>query len=79
MDHDKIVKGLECCAEPGGNCNACPYNHSGVKEYYEAECESKLPADALALIKEQDKIIEKYSKADEFLAAHGWRWEKIGI
>ena len=31
--------------------------------------------DALALLKEQEEIIEQYKKADGFLAIHGWKWE----
>ena len=31
--------------------------------------------DALALLKEQDAIIDQYRRADGFLAAHGWKWE----
>ena len=30
---------------------------------------------ALALMKEQEAIIEQYRRADGFLAVHGWKWE----
>lgn len=30
---------------------------------------------AIALLKEQEAIIEQYRRADGFLAAHGWKWE----
>ena len=30
---------------------------------------------ALALIKEQERIIKQYQKADGFLFVHGWKWE----
>ena len=29
----------------------------------------------IALIKEQETIIEQYHKADTFLESHGWKWE----
>ena len=29
----------------------------------------------LEIVKEQQKVIEKYHKADSFLEAHGWKWE----
>ena len=35
----------------------------------------QLLCDALALLKEQEAIIEQYHRADGFLAAHGWSWE----
>lgn len=34
-----------------------------------------LVRDVLALLKEQEAIIEQYRRADGFLAAHGWKWE----
>ena len=30
--------------------------------------------DALELLKEQQRVIEQYHKADGFLDAHGWKW-----
>ena len=32
-------------------------------------------ADALAMLKEQQKIIDNYHKADSFLDVHGWKWK----
>ena len=29
----------------------------------------------LVLLKEQERIIKQYQKADGFLFAHGWKWE----
>ena len=34
-------------------------------------------ADVIELIEQKNKIIEKYQKADTFLAAHGWKWENV--
>ena len=31
--------------------------------------------DAIALLKEQEAVIEQYHKADGFLYVHGWKWE----
>lgn len=30
---------------------------------------------AIALLREQAEIIDRYRKADAFLYAHGWRWD----
>ena len=72
-DMEKVMNGLECCAQMGGEaCRQCPYK---------SECEEggggslRLCADAIALLKEQEAIIEQYRRADGFLAAHGWKWE----
>lgn len=35
----------------------------------------RILGDALALLKEQEAIIEQYRRADGFLAVHGWKWE----
>ena len=35
----------------------------------------KFYEEVLALLKEQEAIIEQYRRADGFLAAHGWKWE----
>ena len=32
----------------------------------------------LELLKEQKEIIDKYRKADTFLAVHGWQWKDDG-
>ena len=29
---------------------------------------------AIALLKEQERIIKQYHKADTFLEVHGWKW-----
>ena len=36
---------------------------------------ASLVRDALELLKEQQKVIEQYHKADGFLDAHGWQWD----
>lgn len=30
---------------------------------------------AIALLREQAEIIDRYRKADTFLYAHGWKWD----
>ena len=55
MDREKVIKGLEICANrvPGKyDCNECPYETDG--NY----CEINLTNDALALLKEQEKEIK---------------------
>ena len=72
MDREKVIKGLEICKERNYCCPACPYYDVDA----EMGCHSnELMADALAMLKEQEAIIEQYHKADTFLEAHGWKWE----
>ena len=72
-DMEKVVGGLEQMLihynemiKLGGDTK----NH--VLLYHKAMVE-----DALALLKEQQRIIEQYQKADGFLFAHGWDWAKV--
>ena len=68
-DREKVIKALECCKRKDGNeCKVCPYTES---EY----CTEDMVTDTLALLKEQERIITQYQKADGFLFAHGWKWE----
>ena len=64
-DREKTIKGLEYHTNLGIGCTGCPYN---------GDCH-QLPKDALALLKDQEAIIEQYRRTDGFLAAHGWKWE----
>ena len=66
-DFETVIKGLECC-KTYATCNKCPYNGE------ERNCNS-LRREALTLLKEQQRIIEQYRKADTFLEAHGWKWD----
>lgn len=73
IDREKVViKGLECCTEPSRKCSECPYVGEGKIISY---CATRLIKDALELLKQQEKIIIKYRKADAFLATHGWEWK----
>ena len=71
-DMEKVIKGLECCTFILGKrkCNECPYQ----KDLPDNGC-YQLQDDFHALLKEQDRIIKQYQKADGFLFAHGWKWE----
>lgn len=51
-DRDKVIKGLECCCSDGCYDPVCPYNDP--EESGCAGCVSKLAADALALLREQE-------------------------
>ena len=51
---DKVIQGLKCCFSDGINCDSCPYNDlCGYRPREEG-----ILADALALLKEQQKRIE---------------------
>lgn len=79
-DTKKVVKGLECCriTDNDISCTDCPYNDPVTFKYGENGClREKLMPDAIVLLKEQEKIIAKYRKADSFLNAHGWKWERV--
>ena len=56
MNKDEIKKALECCSENTmNNCKNCPY-------YYIFNCNDTLCKDALNLITEQDKEIERLTE-----------------
>lgn len=69
INEENVIKGLEICTKieitDFNECDKCPYYRNCLQ----------LDKDALALLKEQKAIIEQYSRADGFLAAHGWKWD----
>ena len=60
MNKDEIKKALETCADISIPCNDCPYDAVG-------NCTDTLCADALELIIEQEKKIERLKEAVEKL------------
>ena len=44
------------------------------REYHSDSEVQNIAQVALKLLKEQQKVIEQYHKADGFLDAHGWKW-----
>ena len=64
MNIDDIKKGLECCSNPRlSSCNNCPYNNNG-----EFSCrDGEMCKDALNLITEQEKKIERLKDENEQL------------
>lgn len=68
----KVIKAIDICIGHGC-CNDCGYHSAG--HYTAQNCRVQMMTDALALLKEQQRIIEQYQKADGFLFAHGWKWE----
>ena len=60
MTKDEIKKALETCADISIPCNDCPYDAVG-------NCTDTLCADALELIIEQEKEIERLKEAVEKL------------
>lgn len=77
IDREKVIKGLKCCLliHRGGlleeSCNQCPYQ---AEPKATCDCQHLL-CDAQVMLKEQEKIINEYHKADAFLSAHGWEWK----
>ena len=53
-DMEKVIKGLEQCISPNWTCSGCPYEGT--------VCTTTLDADALALLKEQNEVIDALLK-----------------
>ena len=77
---DKVIQGLELCKyepDPGQtvkylkSCVHCPYWNDGKIP----EC-SVLYTDAIKIIREQQRIIEQYHRADIVIDAHGMIWKR---
>ena len=65
MTQDEIKKALEICADISIPCNDCPYDAIG-------NCNDTLSADALKLIIEQEKEIERLQDKCEELRNEKW-------
>ena len=65
MTREDIKKALEICANINLNCNDCPYDAVG-------NCNDTLCADALKLIIEQEKEIERLKDKCEELRNEKW-------
>lgn len=74
-DREKVIKGLTACVDD--MCDYCPYYDEEVPDcdYYGRCNRIDMNRDALALLKEQAEVIDRYHKADVFLNVHGWRWD----
>lgn len=63
MDKETIIKG----------CENWVNNHKGENLLLTYSSVVEL----LALLKEQERIIKLYQKADSFLFSHGWDWTQV--
>ena len=59
---EKVIKGLECCLPMTirngfGDCGECPYDRKITLEGGVTECCHELMLDALALLKEQERLL----------------------
>lgn len=63
MDKETIIRGCEYWVNNHKD-ETLPLAYSSVVEL-------------LAVLKEQERIIKLYQKADGFLFAHGWDWTKV--
>jgi hypothetical protein len=61
MDREKVIKGLETCSQKTVLyvCGQCPYNNDDSDTY---DCTQALSEDALALLKEQQKLIDEITQ-----------------
>lgn len=58
FDREKVLSGLECCADPDTECGDCPYfNHT----YFYPDCKETLIRSAVELLKAD----QTYLKAQE--------------
>lgn len=62
-----------CICHVPDACRDC--SHYPDKNGGPIGCMEDLLSEALELLKEQKKQLDKYHKADTFLEAHGWKWE----
>lgn len=64
VDRENVIKGLECCASMNGSaCRECPYSSECVTgEVPYQTGTAHLAADALALLKEQQKLIDEITQ-----------------
>lgn len=62
IDREKVIKGLERCKLYNKvNCDKCPYDYNG-RGNGKSECTAELASDALALMKEQQKLIDEITQ-----------------
>lgn len=56
-DREKVIDGLERCAQHSYRCLDCPYEYFGVM------CTDNLAQDALELLKEQEPKLVRYTES----------------
>ena len=56
MDREKVIRAIDGCVNIGDYCNDCDYDGCF---FHHGSCEKDLLADALELLKEQDKRIKE--------------------
>ena len=71
---EKAIKAFECCEPFNRQCDKCPYDEDCFHDQFSYEG----IVDMVELLKEQKETIDKYRKADTFLAVHGWQWKDYG-
>ena len=64
MDGERVIKGLECCAQgrndADAECGSCPYNDNSI------DCGENLMADALELLKAQEPVVPQERNGNYF-------------
>lgn len=75
IDKEKVLKGLECCADRTGKlCKTCPYDF-----IHNENCMGDMARDALELIKEQEEKIKGLSTLLDFAHAAISHGKKEGL
>lgn len=74
METNELIAILRYCASNGcirdGVDEPCKF---GI-ENETSDCVSPLLTEAADRMEEQDRIIQRYKRADIFLSTHGWEW-----
>lgn len=67
IDRENVLKWLEICGENDGCSDDCPYGDEGAT----FNCRSKLMADAIALLKEQEPRILDWDEIRNYPVVYG--------
>lgn len=54
-DSDKVIKGLQCIIDGTVRCESCEYS---VDKHGHHSCQQECAKDAIAILKEQQKLID---------------------
>ena len=76
-DREKVIKAWEIFREsnPFEICSGREFR--AIREREPEYCMSQMIEDTIELLKEQERIIKLYEKAEPFLHSHGWDWTQV--
>lgn len=76
IDREKVIKGLECCADRDCKGQECPYHHNFPEDWNRFDCSTELARDVLELLKPKLMTILDLKAATliSWQAKHGSMW-----